>query len=114
MKEFYCLAQQPNFRKASSTPSTRLNAPTIISLFYYETSKRPLDTYMRRMQNLADMGEQTIIYVPPTLAQQVKAMRDDVHWCVVDDYKTFPLVDYEPCRDPPKKSISWVQEVKAN
>lgn len=88
-KEFFQLSKQPNYRTTSYTESIRPKAPTVISLFYYdETSKRPLDTYLARLQNLADMGEQTIVYVPPVLTERVKAMRNDIHWCVVDDYET--------------------------
>lgn len=88
-QDFFGLAQRPNFRKERHIEPIRPNAPTTISLFYYdESSKRPLDTYMRRIQDMADMGEQTIIYVPPSLAKQVKAMRSDIHWCVVSDFKT--------------------------
>lgn len=89
MQKFFGLGQRPNFRKVRNIEPIRPNAPTTISLFYYdESSKRPLDTYMRRIQDLADMGEQTIIYVPPALAEQVKAMRNDIHWCVVSDFQT--------------------------
>lgn len=89
MKDFFCLAQQPNHRKVGYCSPIRPNAPTNISLFFYDaSSKRSLDTYLRRLQNLADMGEQAIIYVPPELTQKLQAMRKDMYWCVVDDYET--------------------------
>ncbi|CAJ2508161.1 Uu.00g093470.m01.CDS01 [Anthostomella pinea] len=33
-------------------------------------------------------GEQMIVYVPPSVLKQVRAMREDDHFVVIDDYKT--------------------------
>lgn len=69
----------------------KASAPTIISLFYPDPDnnmRRPIESYLKRIQYLADLGEQTIIYVPPELEEQVKSMRGDVHWAVITKYKT--------------------------
>lgn len=83
----------PSCRTEPSIPPLRPNAPTIVVLFYPrpdEADARPIHqsaSYLRRIRRIARLGEQTILYVPPTLRNAIEAMRPgDSHWHVVDDW----------------------------
>ncbi|KAH8660497.1 major facilitator superfamily domain-containing protein [Xylariales sp. PMI_506] len=65
----------------------RPDAPTFIALFFPAAeTRRPVQVYLDRIRTLANMGEQTIIYLPPSLSSAVKSMRSDPHWFVIDSY----------------------------
>ncbi|KAM3065615.1 hypothetical protein ACMFMG_011324 [Clarireedia jacksonii] len=89
--KFFNLKNRPKVLKTPTFSPIRPNAPTIIALFYPDPEskmRRPVEAYLKRIQNLAKMREQTVIYVPPTIAAEVKAMRNDDHWCVISKYQT--------------------------
>ncbi|KAI1471578.1 uncharacterized protein F4812DRAFT_455685 [Daldinia caldariorum] len=93
---FFCDGEWklPSFRTQPEIKPLRPDAPTIVLLFYPrpdEQDARPVhrsESYLRRIERIANMGEQTIIYVPPELKAAVKAMRDDPHWYVINEYPT--------------------------
>jgi hypothetical protein len=91
-KEFFGLQDCQYDASPETRPEVtpiRPSAPTIIALFYPNAeTRRPISVYLKRIKILANMGEQTIIYVPPSLSQTIKDMRSDKHWYVIDDYKT--------------------------
>ncbi|KAK7057622.1 hypothetical protein R3P38DRAFT_2842092 [Favolaschia claudopus] len=63
----------------------------MVAIFYPDHDKkprRPLHLYLDRIQRLAKMMEQTIIYAPPSLAPTLRLMRHDPHWQIIDDYET--------------------------
>ncbi|ORY55635.1 uncharacterized protein BCR38DRAFT_505848 [Pseudomassariella vexata] len=102
-KEFFGLTEakfeaSPDGTKPEIEP-VRPGAPVLVALFYpAKETRRPVQVYLGRIKNLAKMGEQTMIYVPPELSQTVKEMRSDKHWVVIDEYKTvwdFPNNAYQ-------------------
>ncbi|KAI8960606.1 hypothetical protein F5Y11DRAFT_262440 [Daldinia sp. FL1419] len=82
------------FRTEPEIRSYKPDAPTMVLLFYPRPDQdeaRPIhrtDSYIRRIERIADMKQQTIIYVPPELKSTVQSMRDDIYWYVIDDYPT--------------------------
>ncbi|KAI1383429.1 uncharacterized protein F4822DRAFT_420607 [Hypoxylon trugodes] len=84
----------PGFRDCSEVRSLRKDAPTMVLIFYPrpdEDNARPIHqspSYLKRIERIAQMGEQTIIYVPPELTETIRAMRSDPHWHIVDAYPT--------------------------
>ncbi|KAI2610221.1 uncharacterized protein GGS25DRAFT_488029 [Hypoxylon fragiforme] len=85
----------PPFRTTPEIPPIRPDAPTIVLIFYPrpdEGDARPIHqsaSYLQRIERIAQMNEQTILYVPPTLTATIRAMRpDDPHWYIVDSYAT--------------------------
>lgn len=67
----------------------RPEAPTFSTLLYPDEEQYRHSTmaYLDRMRNLANMNEQTIIYAPPSIAGEVRKMRNDSHWYIISDYK---------------------------
>ncbi|KAF7937080.1 hypothetical protein BELL_1573g00010 [Botrytis elliptica] len=91
VKKLFKLKKYPKILETPKFTPIRPGAPTILALFYPDPERkmrRPVEVYLKRIENLAKMGEQTIIYVCPTIAKAVKAMRKDPHWYVISEYKT--------------------------
>ncbi|KAI1416329.1 hypothetical protein F5Y13DRAFT_206366 [Hypoxylon sp. FL1857] len=82
------------FRTQPQIPPIRQDAPTMVLIFYPrpdEGDARPIHqspSYLKRIERIAQMGEQTILYIPPELTETVRAMRSDQHWYIVDFYPT--------------------------
>jgi hypothetical protein len=75
----------------SSIKPSAPNAPTLVAILYpdddpLESQRRPLQTYLTRLQRLAKLNTQVIIYVPPSISTKIREMRHDQHWHVIDDY----------------------------
>ncbi|KAI0181709.1 hypothetical protein GGR52DRAFT_584199 [Hypoxylon sp. FL1284] len=94
----------PHFRSTPEIPPIRKNAPTVVLIFYPrpdQNDARPIhksSSYLKRIERIAQMGEQTILYVPPELTETIRAMRSDPHWYIVDSYSTvwdIPTNDYQ-------------------
>ncbi|KAI0004402.1 hypothetical protein F4779DRAFT_634032 [Xylariaceae sp. FL0662B] len=92
------------FRTKPEIPPIRPDAPTMVLVFYPRPDQddaRPIHksaSYLRRIQRIANMSEQTILYIPPELREEISAMRDDPHWYIIDEYATvwdFPNNDYQ-------------------
>ncbi|KAI1135862.1 hypothetical protein F5Y05DRAFT_163783 [Hypoxylon sp. FL0543] len=92
------------FRDTPEIPPIRQDAPTMVLIFYPRPDQgdaRPIHqsaSYLKRIERIAQMGEQTILYVPPELAETIRAMRPDPHWYIVDSYATvwdIPTNDYQ-------------------
>ncbi|KAI1486756.1 hypothetical protein F5X96DRAFT_688358 [Biscogniauxia mediterranea] len=97
-------SEVPQFRTTPDVPPIRRDAPTMVLIFYPrpdQDAARPIhrsDSYLRRIERIAEMGEQTIVYVPPELKRPIRAMRQDPHWYIVDSYATIwdiPTNDYQ-------------------
>ncbi|KAF4636633.1 hypothetical protein G7Y89_g1441 [Cudoniella acicularis] len=89
-KEFFGL-EHLRYRTEPSIKPIRPGAPTLIAIFYPDQDKiqrRPLEIYMDRIERLANMKEQTILYVPPSLSQRIRNLRHDQHWHIIDDFET--------------------------
>ncbi|KAJ7107883.1 hypothetical protein C8R44DRAFT_804380 [Mycena epipterygia] len=83
--------QKLEYRTEPEIPPIRPGAPTLVAIFYPDgdaNPRRPLHLYLERIQRLARIGEQTILYAPPSLAPTLRRMRTDPHWYIVDDYTT--------------------------
>lgn len=89
--------QLPNsgltYREEPLIKPIRPDAPTLVAIFYpddepEERRRRSTENYLARIARLAALGEQTIIYVPPSISQHIRALRDDTHWTVIDEYET--------------------------
>ncbi|KAI0127407.1 hypothetical protein BJ170DRAFT_683250 [Xylariales sp. AK1849] len=81
----------PQFQTEPSMQPIRPDASTLVTIFYPDQDKvqRRSDTvYLERIERLAKMNEQIIIYVPPSLSQRIRDMRHDKHWHVIDIYET--------------------------
>lgn len=82
------------FRITPEVQPLRQDAPTIVLIFYPrpdEGDARPIHqspSYLKRIERIAQMGEQTMLYVPPELTETIRAMRSDPHWYIVDSYPT--------------------------
>ncbi|KAI1089970.1 hypothetical protein F5B19DRAFT_352552 [Rostrohypoxylon terebratum] len=82
------------FRSTPEVPPIRKDAPTMVLIFYPrpdEGDAKPIHqspSYLKRIERIAQMGEQTMLYVPPELAETIRAMRSDPHWYIVDSYPT--------------------------
>ncbi|KAI0837382.1 hypothetical protein F5Y06DRAFT_304762 [Hypoxylon sp. FL0890] len=94
----------PQFRDTPEVPPIRQNAPTMVLIFYPRPDQgdaRPIHqsaSYLKRIERIAQLGEQTILYVPPELMETIRAMRSDPHWYIVDSYATvwdIPTNDYQ-------------------
>lgn len=93
-----------HYRPTPEIPPIRPDAPTMVLLFYPRPDQgdaRPIHqsaSYLKRIERIAQMGEQTIIYVPPELRETIRAMRPDPYWYIVDQYATvwdIPTNDYQ-------------------
>lgn len=85
--------EELRYRSEPSIPPLRPGAPTLVAIFYpdndpKEIQRRSLENYLARISRLAALSEQTIIYVPPSLSQAIRGMRNDEHWHVIDDFET--------------------------
>ncbi|KAI2465201.1 hypothetical protein F4781DRAFT_438979 [Annulohypoxylon bovei var. microspora] len=86
--------EMPQFRGTPQVPPIRQDAPTMVLIFYPRPDQddaRPIhqsSSYLKRIERIAQMGEQTILYVPPELTETIRAMRSDPHWYIVDSYAT--------------------------
>jgi hypothetical protein len=92
--EFFGLENEDlQYRSKSFMKPLRPDAPTLVAIFYPDgedknTQRRSTENYLARIERLAALNEQTIIYVPPSLAPAIRNMRADEYWYVVDDYET--------------------------
>nr|GAT53588.1 predicted protein [Mycena chlorophos] len=81
-----------DYRTEPEIPPLRPDAPTLIAIFYPDSDikpRRPLSNYLDRIERLARMGEQTILYVPRSFAPTLRQMRpNDPHWHIIDDYES--------------------------
>ncbi|KAJ7626850.1 hypothetical protein FB45DRAFT_868129 [Roridomyces roridus] len=80
-----------DYRTEPEIAPIRPGAPTLVAIFYPDADtkpRRPLYLYLERIQRLADLGEQTVLYAPPSLAPTLRRMRSDPHWYIIDDYAT--------------------------
>lgn len=72
----------------------RPDAPTMVMIFYPrpdQEAARPIhqsESYLKRIERIAQMKEQTIIYAPPELAWTLRSMRLDSHWHIITDFPT--------------------------
>jgi hypothetical protein len=101
VEKFFHLPKSSIGLKALEIAPTRRHAPTIIAIFYPQPEgkmRRSKNAYLDRIQTLANMKEQTIIYVCPTVAEEVKRMRTDEHWYVISKYRS--IWDIPTNRDP--------------
>ncbi|KAI1765514.1 hypothetical protein GGR53DRAFT_519608 [Hypoxylon sp. FL1150] len=101
------LAGTAEVRKYNLFPEVeplRPDAPTMVLIFYPRPDQgdaRPIHqsaSYLKRVERIAQMNEQTILYVPPELRETIRAMRADPHWYIVDAYPTvwdIPTNDYQ-------------------
>ncbi|KAI1380540.1 hypothetical protein F4677DRAFT_463237 [Hypoxylon crocopeplum] len=86
--------EESRFRTISQVPPLRPDAPTMVLIFYPrpdEDDARPIHqspSYLKRIERIAQMGEQTILYIPPELTETIRAMRPDPYWYIVDSYAT--------------------------
>lgn len=85
--------QNPRYRSECLVQPLRPDAPTVVVIFYPDyrptgVESRSVDSYLERLARLASMQEQTIVYTSPSSAPAIRALRDDAHWLVVDDYET--------------------------
>ncbi|KAF7329207.1 hypothetical protein MKEN_00181300 [Mycena kentingensis (nom. inval.)] len=84
--------QKAEYRTEPEIPPLRPDAPTLVAIFYPDNEpnpRRPLSVYLARIQRLANMGEQTMLYVPPELVSTVRLMRPhDPWWHIIDTYPT--------------------------
>jgi len=83
----------PQYHTESSIKPIGPNAPTLVAILYpdddpLETQRRPLQTYLTRLQRLAKLNAQVIIYVPPSISIVIRGMRHDKYWHVIDDYSS--------------------------
>ncbi|XXG94202.1 hypothetical protein Hte_000455 [Hypoxylon texense] len=75
-------------------PLLRQDATTMVLIFYPrpdQADARPIHqsaSYLKRIRRIAEMGEQTILYVPPELTETIRAMRPDPHWYIIDSFAT--------------------------
>lgn len=81
------------YREEPLIQPIRADAPTMVAIFYpddepEDQKRRTTENYLERLKRLAALKEQTIIYAPPTIAQQIRELRDDQHWVVIDEYET--------------------------
>jgi len=80
--------------KLKATPRVkpiRIDAPTIVSFYYPHPNPKSFksqEVYLDRIQRLAKTDEQVIIYVAKSISSQIKKMRTDAHWLVIDEYET--------------------------
>ncbi len=89
-------AAAAEFRTEPEVPPLRPGAPTVVLLFYPrpdEAGARPVHrtaSYLRRIARVARLGEQTLLYVPPSLRGAVAALRPagDPRWRVVDAWES--------------------------
>ncbi|KAI0130613.1 hypothetical protein F4814DRAFT_403060 [Daldinia grandis] len=83
-----------SFRTEPEVKPSKPHEPTIVLLFYPRPDQDDAKeihrsaSYLRRIDRIARMGEQTIIYVPPELGAAVRGMRGDAYWHIIDDYPT--------------------------
>jgi len=89
-KRFFEMPELPQYYSEPKIEPLYPGAPTMIAIFYHNPTvkRRSLGVYLDRIQILARMGGQMIIYVPPDLSTEVRKMRTDKHWHVIDDYPT--------------------------
>ena len=92
-QEFFRAAAHstPSVRTTPEIAPIREGAPTIISLYYPHPNPRSWKSqsaYFERIKRLADTGEQVMIYVAKEVSAEIKKMRDDKHWHVIDEYET--------------------------
>ncbi|OTB07669.1 hypothetical protein M426DRAFT_19995 [Hypoxylon sp. CI-4A] len=94
----------PQFRTTPEIQPMHPDAPTIVLIFYPRPDQgdaRPIHqsaSYLKRIERIAQMGEQTILYVPPEIKEAIQAMRSDPHWYIVGSYATvwdIPTNDYQ-------------------
>jgi hypothetical protein len=95
-------AWQNSFFGAAKVKTAKLKAPppikpiragaaTIVSLYFPHPNPKSFksqDVYIQRIERLAKVQEQVIIYVAKSVSAQIKAMRTDPHWIVIDEYAT--------------------------
>ncbi|KAI1073820.1 hypothetical protein F5B20DRAFT_565910 [Whalleya microplaca] len=103
-QRFFGLGEDVQYRTKPEIAPIYPGAPTMVLVFYPRPDQgdaRPIHqsaSYLRRIQRIANMGEQTILYIPPELREEVRAMRDDPHWYIIDEYATvwdFPNNSYQ-------------------
>jgi hypothetical protein len=82
------------YRSEPAITPLKPDAATLVAIFYPDdepegNKRRSTQNYLARIARLAALGEQTIIYAPPSISQSLRAMRpDDVYWHIIDDYET--------------------------
>lgn len=99
------------YRNKPLVEPLRPNAPTLVSIFYPDgepesTTRRSVSVYMERIVRLAALGEQVIIYAPPSISATIRSLRSDKHWYVIDDYES--IWDM-PCNHHQKHNFTHVQ-----
>jgi hypothetical protein len=90
-QQFFGLDGDLEYKTRPDIEPIRPDAPTLIAIFYPDHDdkpRRPLHLYLDRIERLARMMEQTVVYAPPSLAPTLRLMRQDPHWHVIDDYET--------------------------
>ncbi|KAF2149689.1 hypothetical protein K461DRAFT_301255 [Myriangium duriaei CBS 260.36] len=92
-QEFFYPNKKSNakFRDRPQIQPIRHDAPTIISFYYPHPNPRQSkrqDVYLERIKRLAKTDEQVMMYVAKDVAGDIKKMRNDKHWHVIDEYST--------------------------
>lgn len=92
-QKFFGLPTLPTYTTQPEITPMWPGAPTVVAVFYTVPQgasqvRRPIDIYLERIQNLAKMNHQTIIYVSPEISAEVRSYRKDKWWIVIDKYET--------------------------
>jgi hypothetical protein len=90
-EEFFKTGKTAQALAKPAVAPIRPGAPTVVSLYFPHPNPKSFkgqNVYLERIQRLAKTKEQVIIYVAKSVSAEIKKMRSDPHWVVIDEYAT--------------------------